>query len=98
MQFTEAQVRQIQQMFDAGLEPIRCQLKDGAERMDHLTADINQLAAKQEFNNVKTEAMFDMFETAKKGLSVLGSIGGGIKWAAGIAASIATAYTLWRHK
>ena len=98
-EFTDAQVKQLQQMFADGLAPIQRQLKDGEGRMDHLAADIVDLTEKQAVNNKKTDEMFAMFETASKGIKFLGQIGAGIKWAAGIAASVATAYTLWKsHK
>lgn len=87
---------QIKQIFDAGLAPVNLQLASGEKRMNNLASDIGDLSEKQGFNNAKTDEMFEMFETAQKGLRFLGSIGNGLKWAAGIVTAIVTAYTVWK--
>lgn len=98
MKFTDGQIEQLQQLMGAALAPVNQQLQNGEKRMDGFAFDIGELSKKQEVNNVKTEAMFDMFDTAKKGLAVLGSIGNGLKWAAGIVAALVAAWIALKGK
>lgn len=96
LKFTEEQMQQIEQIISAGLAPVNLQLQNGEKRMNNLAEDIGDLSEKLNVNNVKTSQMFEMFETAQKGLKFLGGIGNGLKWATGIVTAIVTAYTLWK--
>ncbi len=98
VRFTDAQLTQLQQLMDAAMASVNLQLQNGEKRMDGLSSDIAGLALKQDVNNVKTEAMYEMFDTAKKGLSVLGTIGNGVKWAAGIAAAVVAVWAALKGK
>lgn len=89
MKFSPEQLQQIESIMSAAISPVNVQLAAGKVRMDTLTDKLNT-------NNAKTEAMFDMFETAQKGLKFLGSIGAGLKWCAAIVTAVVTAYTLWK--
>ena len=98
MRFSDNQIEQLKQLIEAGLEPLNKQLRSGEKRMDVLAGDITELGKTMVVNNVKTEAMFNMFDTAQKGLRVLGSIGNGVKWAAGIVAAVVAAWAAFRSK
>jgi Spy/CpxP family protein refolding chaperone len=89
MKFTDEQITQIEQIMAAAMKPVGDQLAAGKGRMDRLTDRLDK-------NNAKTDAMFEMFETAQKGLNVLGSIGNGMKWCAGIVSAVVIAYTAWK--
>lgn len=98
MKFTDDQMTQLEQLMSAALAPVNLQLQNGEKRMDGFALDISTLSLKQEANNVKTDAMFETFDTAKKGLVLLGTIGGGLKWVAGIVAAIAATWAVMKGK
>lgn len=98
MKFTDDQMTQLEQLIAASLSPINLQLTNGEKRMDGFAREIGDLALKQTVNNVKTDLMFDAFDAAKKGLAVLGSIGNGLKWAAGIVGAVVAAWAAMKGK
>jgi hypothetical protein len=98
MKFTEDQMAQLEHVVQAALTGVNLQLQNGEKRMDGFAIDIATLAEKQETNNVKTNAMYETFDTAKKGLVLLGTIGGGLKWVAGIVAAIAATWAVMKGK
>lgn len=96
MQFTEAQIKQLQAMFDAGLSTINKQLKTGESRMDTLAHGIDGLASKQDLNNRKTDEMYEAFDFAKRGLAFIGAfaafIGRVVTWAVKVGVPLTGAY------
>lgn len=98
MKFTDDQMTQLQQLMAAAMAPVNLQLQNGEKRMDGFGRDIGELSLKQETNNLRTEQMWVTFDTAKKGLVLLGTVGGALKWAAGIVAAIATTWAVMRSK
>jgi hypothetical protein len=92
MKFTDDQMAQLEKL----LAPMNLQLQNGEKRMDGFARDIGELSIKQTVNNVKTDMMFETFDTAKKGLVLLGTIGGGLKWVAGIVAAIVATWAAMR--
>jgi hypothetical protein len=75
MKFTDDQITQLQQLVSAALAPINLQLQNGEKRMDGFARDIGELTLKQAANNTKTDAMFESFDAAQKGIKVLGWLG-----------------------
>lgn len=75
------------------LTDVKHRLAHGDDRMTELSDGLKQ-------NNSSTEEMRDMFDTAKKGLKFLGTIGAGLKWTAGLVATVSGIYTFWKgwHK
>lgn len=96
MKFTDDQMVQLEQVVQAALAGVNLQLQTGEKRMDGLALDIGELSVKQTVNNVKTDMMFETFDTAKKGLVLLGTIGGGLKWVAGIVAAVVATWAAMR--
>ena len=96
MKFNDQELQQLEQLLSDALAPINLQLHNGEKRMDGLALNVAELSLKQETNNVRTEQMYKTFDTAQKGLVLLGSIGSGMKWAAGIVLAVAAAWTTWK--
>lgn len=88
MKFTDDQMTQLEQLIAASLSPINLQLTNGEKRMDGFARDIGELTIKQDLNNLQTSEMREVFDTAKKGLVFLGTIGSGLKWVAGIVTAV----------
>lgn len=91
-------IEQLEQVIQAALSPINLQLQNGEKRMDGFARDIGELALKQDLNNAVTTEMHQVFDTAKKGLVLLGAIGGGLKWVAGIVAAVAATWAVMKGK
>jgi chromosome segregation ATPase len=109
MSFTDHQLRQLEiavkaAVFDANRQlegrldgvrqqvvEIHEQLAEGGRRMQSLDKELSE-------NTRTTSEMRDMFDTAKKGLRILGGIGAALKWLSAIAGAVAAVYTLWKGK
>lgn len=70
------------------------ELRDRVGRLEHGLAE-NTAATKRIESD--TSEMLELFKLSKSGFKVLGHIGSAIKWAAGIAAAVATAWVAFKQ-
>ncbi len=71
------------------------ELRDRVGRLEHGLAE-NTAATKRIESD--TSEMLELFKLSKSGFKVLGHIGSVLKWAAGIAAAVATAWVALKGK
>jgi hypothetical protein len=66
-------------------------LEDGDARMGRIETDLKTSVE-------STEEMREMFDTAKKGLALMGSLGNALKWIAGVLGPIAALWAVLHGK
>lgn len=74
------------------MDQISAALEDLRKENAEIRAELKKNSEVTGNINAKTEEMLDLFAAAKGAFKVLGWIGVGIKWTAGLAAAIAAIY------
>jgi hypothetical protein len=87
----KASVLEANQELAVEVAGINGRLDNGDARMGRIEADLKTSVD-------STKDMRDMFDTAKKGLALMGSLGTVIKWLVGIAAPIAALWAAFHGK
>lgn len=77
-------------------EPVHSDLGDLRDRVGNLERGLAENTAATKRIESDTSEMVEMFRLSKSGFKVLGYIGSAIKWTAGIAAAVATAWVAIR--
>ncbi len=102
-QFTDDQLQQLQQVVLAAVQPLQAkiaelqlELLDVKHQLEHGDRRMSELSGGLELNNTSTAEMRDMFDTAKKGLRLIGGIGNGLKWLAATGGPLLGLWALWK--